>query len=121
MSFEYILNKLPTDFIKANISYNLNSLSSEEAKEEYRQYVIKAYQHRFKDNEHLFFNSLYPEIADINERITYTKYDRVIRKGVKCKKCGSENTQSEDKQKGGGDEYIPSRVQCYDCGKSYFA
>lgn len=121
-SFDAILDKLPSDSIKANIIYNLESLENEESKEEYKNKVISSYHNGFEDMAYLFFNELYKEeIDNIHLRISYTKHDRVIRRGIKCKFCKSTNTFSEDKQKGGGDEYIPSRVTCFDCQKEYLS
>lgn len=119
MSFDKIVSGLPNDSIKFNILYNLDKLTTEESKDRYREVVVKSYRNAFDDFDYLFFQDLYPEIEQIHERISYSKHNRVIRHGVKCKKCGSTNTFSEDKQKGGGDEYIPTEVQCYNCGKRY--
>lgn len=119
MSFEYILNQLPSNSIRANIIYNLNKLDSEDSKNKYKALIESQYQNQFEDNDYLFFEDLYPELDQIHERISYAKHDRVLRQGVKCKFCKSINTKSADKQKGGGDEYIPTQVQCYDCGKKY--
>ena len=120
MSFDSVISNLPDDSIKANILYNLSRLDSDEDKNTYKEIVLDSYNNDlFGDNDYLFFYKLYPEIEKIHERISYEKHDQVIRKGPKCKFCKSENTLGQEQQRGGGDEYIPSRVQCFECGKNY--
>lgn len=123
MQFESIIKRLPKDSVKANILHNLEKLDSEEAKERYKNSIVASYPEGIEDSSYLFFEELYPEIKDIHLRISYSKYDKVsrTRKGVKCKLCKNQNTESKDKPKGGGDEYIPTEVHCFDCNKTYLA
>lgn len=119
-SIEVIINNLPNDYMKANIIYNLGKLETEEDKEKYSALVTEQYYAGFPNKDYLFYPPLYKtEIDNIHERISYTKHDKVIRHGVKCKYCKGNNTNSQDQQRGGGDEYIPTRVTCFDCHKNY--
>jgi DNA-directed RNA polymerase subunit M/transcription elongation factor TFIIS len=119
-TFEVVLSKLPSDSTKANIIYNLSKLESEENRDHYKNLVVEQYYKGFPTLDYLFYPPLYsPEIDQIHTRISYTKHDMVIREGTRCKHCKGTNTHSVDEQRGGGDEYIPTRVTCYDCNKQY--
>lgn len=118
-NFETILSRLD-DTTAANIRYDLSKLESEEDRTSYQTFVVDSF---YKENLEAipFYPELYKEeIDNIHERISYQKHKRVVRKGRRCKICGGTNTFEDEKRKGGGDEYIPSRVQCYDCGKAYY-
>ena len=118
IDFDTVMHKIPFSHKKANILYNLEKLDSDKDKEEYKSLIVSDFYNRNSDINYLFFPSLYKkEIKEIHEIISYTKHSRVIRIGVKCRFCKGTNTDSKDERKGGGDEYIPSRVICYDCGK----
>lgn len=117
--FDIVLDKILDSDLKANILYNLDFISTEENKEKFRKFVVDSYYDGNVDDI-LFYTPLYPSLKDIHKRISYIKYSRVIRHGIKCKMCGSENTTADEQRRGGGDEYIPSRVQCFDCGKKYY-
>ena len=117
--FEIVISKLPEDSTKANILHNYNTLQGAE-RAGYAEFVIDHYYKDFPDTSYLFYPALYKqEIDKIHERISYSKYDQVIRHGVKCKHCKGTNTDFKEQQVGGGDEYIPTRVTCHDCNKSY--
>ena len=120
MSFDSLIKDLPNNSsLKANILYNLSKLH-ENNREAYKNSVVAEKKNLFGDSDYLFYEELYTsEIENIHERMSYSKHDRVLRKGFKCKFCNSENTFSQDKQGGGGDEYIPEDVQCYNCNKRY--
>lgn len=118
-NFEVVLGKIPFSADKANIIHNLLILESDDSKDRYKKFVVDNFYEGKPPSVSLFWPELYSEIVDIHERISYTKHNRVIRNGVKCKYCKGTNTFSEDKRKGGGDEYIPTRVVCYDCNREY--
>jgi hypothetical protein len=119
--FEVVIDRIPFSADKANILHNLSVLESEESKDNYRKFVVDTYYQSKNLSNSLFYEDLYPEIVDIHERISYTKHNRVIRNGVKCRYCKGTNTFSGDKRKGGADEYIPTEVMCYDCNRKYTA
>lgn len=118
--FDIVIDKIPFSADKANIMYNLSVLESEESKDAYKKFIVDNYYQAKQLSESLFFQDLYPdEILNIHERISYTKHNRVIRNGVKCRYCKGTNTFSNDKRRGGADEYIPTEVMCYDCNRKY--
>lgn len=119
--FDVVLERIPFSAEKANILHNLKVLFSQESQKKYKEYVVNNYYQGKPLTSSLFYEELYPEISDIHERISYTKHNRVIRNGVKCKYCKGTNTFSEDKAVAAGDEYIPTRVVCYDCNREYLA
>ena len=97
-TFDTIMNKLGNTKTKANILYILDTLETNELKDEYRKFIIdKYYKDDFKD-EGLFWQKAYPEIKDIHTRISYRKHNRVIRNGPKCKGCKSTNTFYEQQR-----------------------
>jgi hypothetical protein len=120
MSFESIINKIPKESDRANILYNLEKLSSEELKQEYKDFVVKSFKQSGENNQHLFFKGFYNDILlEVYRRASYAKHDFVVRQGTKCKFCKGQNTISQDNPNAGGDEYIPTKVKCYDCNKEY--
>lgn len=119
--FEVVIDRIPFSADKANILYNLSVLESEESKNNYKKFVVDTYYQAKNLSSVLFYEDLYPEIVDIHERISYTKHNRVIRNGVKCRYCKGNNTFSGDKRNRGADEYIPTEVVCYDCNRKYMA
>lgn len=117
--FDIVVEKLPFSATKANILFNLSKFNSEEELEKYKNFIVDTYYKGQGEESFLFYPPLYPELKDIHRRISYIKHDRVGRQGVQCKFCKGVNTQSREERRGGGDEYIPSRVECFDCGKKY--
>lgn len=118
--FDVVIDKIPFSADKANILHNLSVLETQEAKDGYKAFVVDNFYQGKPPSVSLFYPELYPEIADIHERISYTKHNRVIRNGVKCRECKGTNTFSDEKKGGrSSDEYIPTKVVCYDCNKEY--
>lgn len=118
--FDVVIGKIPFSADKANILHNLAVLDSDESQERYKKFVVDNFYQGKSASSSLFYPELYPEMKDIHERISYTKHNRVIRNGVKCKECKGTNTFSEDNdRRGGADEYIRRKVTCYDCGIDY--
>lgn len=105
---------------RREIEYNMSKVDD---KQKYKDFIVDHY-YRFPEpkdlNRIIFYPEVYAkEIDNIHERISYAKYNQVVRRGMRCKFCGSDNTMFKDEQRGGGDEYIPTRVTCYNCGKNY--
>jgi len=118
-SFQTVVNKLP-DSIQANVRFLDHYFSKSDMIEGYRQSVIENYYGDQDDRLYIFYPPFYKTaLSDIHQRISYKMFDKVIRNGVICKYCHSNNTISKDKRQGGGDEYIPREIHCYKCGKTY--
>lgn len=119
-NFDSLIDLIPVKSYKANILYNLKMMDNEKHIEEYKLSILENLYSSKLGSTILFFPNIHPEInKDIHKRVSYRKHNQVIRKGPQCRGCKNTNTFTYEQQRGGGDEYIPTRAVCYDCGRQF--
>ena len=109
--------------MKANILYQLSQLSDENDINNFKKSIIEEKNNTlFEKSDYLFYPIFYKqEIKNINKIVSYLKHNQVVRVGHVCKYCKQNNTIDQEQRRGGGDEYIPTKIQCFNpaCGKQY--